>query len=188
MLEEIIKVDHQLFQFINTGLSNVFFDWLMPLLRNKYVWIPLYIAIIFFVIRSYKIAGVYCVLALALSVGVSDYVSASVFKPAFDRLRPCRTVELEGKVISRVSCGTGKSFPSTHAADHFAIALFIFTLFRFKWKYVAVGFLIWAFLICFAQVYVGVHFPLDVFAGGLFGALVGFSGASQFKKYTHFQA
>lgn len=188
MLEEIIRLDHQLFQAINTGLSNPFFDWLMPILRNKYTWIPLYVAIIFFAIRAYKVKGLYFVIFLAATVGLADFGSASVIKPIFKRDRPCNEVAFQSNVISRVPCGSGKSFPSTHASDHFSIAMFLVMIFGRKWKYFTAISVFWAAIICFAQVYVGVHFPVDVTVGMFFGALVGYAMAKLFLKYVPFTA
>jgi membrane-associated phospholipid phosphatase len=85
-------------------------------------------------------------------------------------------------VISRVPCGLGYSFPSTHATDHFALATFLCLIFYRRWKWVGIAALIWAAIICFAQVYVGVHFPVDVTAGALYGALVGWLFVLGFRK------
>lgn len=188
MLEEIIRLDHEVFQAINTGISNVFFDWLMPILRNKYTWIPLYIGIIFFAIKAYKLKGLYFVLFLAATVGIADFGSASIIKPMVNRDRPCREMAFKAQVISRVHCGSGKSFPSTHATDHFSIAIFLVVIFRKKWKYFTAIAVFWATIISFAQVYVGVHFPIDVTAGALLGSLIGYSIAKLFLKYIPFKA
>lgn len=188
MLDEIIRLDHQLFQAINTGLSNAFFDWLMPILRNKYTWIPLYIAIIVFAIRAYKVKGLYFVIFLAATVGMADFGSASIIKPLVKRDRPCNELAFQSQVISRVPCGSGKSFPSTHASDHFSIALFLVVIFRKKWRYFTAIALFWAAIISFAQVYVGVHFPVDITVGMLFGSLIGFLMAKLFLKYVPFKA
>lgn len=183
MIEQLIQLDHQIFFAINNGLSNSFFDFLMPILRNKYVWIPLYVAIIFFSIKLYKKQGLYLVLFLAAAVGIADYGSASILKPAFQRVRPCNNVELKGDVIARVSCGSGKSFPSTHASDHFSIAVFLITIFYRKWKSILPIGILWAGAISFAQVYVGVHFPVDITVGALFGSLIGYIVAKVYQKY-----
>lgn len=182
MIEEIIKLDQQLFHAINTGLSNTFFDWLMPILRNKYTWIPLYIIIIAEAIKTYKLKGIYLVLFLTAAVGLADFGSSSILKPAFNRTRPCNDIEIQPTMTVRVTCGSGKSFPSTHASDHFAIAIFLITIFYKKWKFITPIAVIWAFLICFAQVYVGVHYPIDVTVGMLFGSLIGFIIAKLFIK------
>ena len=182
MIEDFLKLDQQLFHAINTGLSNVFFDWLMPILRNKYTWVPLYIFIIAFAIKTYKLKGLYLTLFLAVTVGIADFGSSSILKPTFNRLRPCNDIEIQKTVIARVPCGLGKSFPSTHASDHFAIAIFLIMIFYKKWKPIISIAIIWAFLICFAQVYVGVHYPFDVIVGMLFGSLIGFFMAKLFIK------
>lgn len=180
MLDKILQLDHQLFYAINTGLSNVFFDMLMPILRNKLTWIPLYIAIIILLIKTYKSKGVVLIFTLIVCVGFADYSSASLIKKAVKRPRPCNESSFKAQVNMLVSCGTGYSLPSTHATDHFAIAVFLIILFQKKIKYISVIFLSWAFLISFAQVYVGVHFPLDVISGALYGTLIGWCFASFF--------
>ncbi len=174
MMEELIKIDHHLFHAINTGLSNAFFDWLMPILRNKAVWIPLYVFILVFFIKKYRLEGFYLILFFAAAVGIADYGSASLIKPFVRRDRPCQEVGFKAQVITRVDCGSGKSFPSSHASDHFAMAIFMITIFYKKWKPIIPIGILWAGAISFAQVYVGVHFPADVISGMLIGAFIGF--------------
>ena len=84
MIEELIKIDQQLFHVINTASSNTFFDCLMPILRNKYTWIPLYIIIIGFALKTFKLKGLYFLIFLAAAAGMADYGSASVLKPTFN--------------------------------------------------------------------------------------------------------
>ncbi|WP_256012416.1 phosphatase PAP2 family protein [Desertivirga xinjiangensis] len=180
MLEQLINFDHQLFKAINVGLTNPFFDWLMPLLRNRYFWAPLYFFLIIFLIRNYKKAGVICILFLLITFGIADYVSASVIKPSIERLRPCNEPGFNTEIIARVVCGSGFSFPSTHATNHFAIAMFLSVVFSRRWKWIWLVSFLWAFSIIFAQVYVGVHFPVDVTCGALLGCLVGYLTATVF--------
>ncbi len=172
MLDQLLQLDHQLFQAINQGLSNAFFDVLMPIVRNRYTWVPLYLLLAFVWVKQYGKTGLWMVLFLVLCFGISDYTSSSIIKPAVARIRPCN--ELNAIVTARVDCGTGYSFPSSHAANHFALALFFIVLFYPKWKPVLPLALLWASAIGFAQIYVGVHFPIDILAGSLLGALVGY--------------
>lgn len=183
MPEQLLQLDRHLFYFINHDLSNPFFDWLMPLLRNARFWIPLYIFIIGFCIYKYRKVGVIIVLMLAASAGVADFVSASIIKPAIQRVRPCRDPITANADIPRVPCGTGYSFPSTHASDHFAMAAFMSMVFNRRWRWIWWVSMLWAASICFAQVYVSVHFPIDVMGGALFGLIVGFGIAQLFKKF-----
>lgn len=182
MLEHLIQLDRQLFHFINHDLGNPFFDWLMPLLRNTRFWIPLYVFILVFCIWKYRKAGVIIVILFALSAGFADFTSVHVMKNTVQRLRPCRDPVVSPTDVSRVSCGTGYSFPSTHAADHFAMAVFISLVFCRKWRWIWLWALLWAASISFAQIYVGVHFPIDVTAGALYGSLVGWLFYILFKK------
>jgi undecaprenyl-diphosphatase len=165
MLDQLIQLDHQLFQAINQGLSNAFFDVLMPILRNRYTWVPLYLFLAFVWVKKFGKTGLWMVLFLVLCFGISDYTSSSIIKPAVARIRPCNELN---------AMGTGYSFPSSHAANHFALALFFIVLFYPKWKPVLTLSLLWASAIGFAQIYVGVHFPIDILAGSLLGALVGY--------------
>ncbi len=173
MFNQLIQFDHQLFLGINQGLSNAFFDWLMPLLRNRYFWAPLYLFLIVFLPRHYGKAGYLCILFLLLTFALSDFTSSSLIKPLAGRLRPCNEPGFNQEINSLVACGTGYSFPSSHATNHFALAVFLITVFFKSWKPILPLGLLWAASIAFAQVYVGVHFPLDIFAGALLGSLIG---------------
>ncbi|MFD1630811.1 phosphatase PAP2 family protein [Pseudopedobacter beijingensis] len=187
MIDQIIHFDQEIFFFVNKSLANGFFDWLMPILRNKYVWIPLYIFIIAFCTWKYRIKGLYIILFLSACVGFADFTSAKVLKPTFDRLRPCNDEWVKPQMIARVTCGSGKSFPSTHATDHFAIAVFLIGIFYRRWKPIMTIGIIWAASISFAQVYVGVHYPIDITVGALYGSLIGYIFARLFMKYIGFQ-
>jgi len=180
MFDQLIQLDHQAFLGINQGLANPFFDWIMPLLRNRFFWIPLYFFLIVFLARHYKKFGWICVLFLLITFAISDFVSASMIKPIFERLRPCNEIGFREDIRSLVHCGGGFSFPSSHATNHFAIGVFLIVVFAHRWKPIIPLALGWAFSISFAQVYVGVHFPIDVTVGALLGSLVGYVVGSTF--------
>jgi undecaprenyl-diphosphatase len=174
MIDQLLALDRELFFFINSHLSNSFLDWVMPWFRKPLFWAPLYIFLIVFFIKEYKIKGLYLIGFLLLTVAIADFSSASIIKPMFQRLRPCNDVSLAGQIHVRVACGKGFSFVSSHATNHFAIALFLIGTFASRWRWIIAVSLIWATLISFAQVYVGVHYPIDVLCGGLLGALIGY--------------
>ena len=174
MLEQLIQFDQNLFFTINHGLSNSFFDWLMPALRNRFFWTPLYLFIIIFSIRTYGKQGWIMILFLALTFGCTDFISSSLIKPTVQRLRPCNDPEIKSDVKNLVDCGSGYSFPSSHASNHFGLAVFLIVLFFSKWKLILPMGLLWAASISFAQVYVGVHYPIDILAGAMLGGMIGF--------------
>jgi membrane-associated phospholipid phosphatase len=173
MIESLHNLDVELFLKINRGLSNGFFDWLLPFLRNRYFWSPLYLFIIIFCIKQYKKKGLYIIGGLLLTFALGDTISAKLIKPFVYRLRPCNDPSLADLMISRVGCGSGYSFPSAHATNHFGIAVFLIVLFYPKWKPILPLALFWAFAVAFAQVYVGVHYPIDTLAGAGLGTLIG---------------
>ena len=174
MLEQLIQFDQNLFFTINHGLSNSFFDWLMPALRNRFFWTPLYLFIIIFLIRNYGKKGWIMILFLGLTFGCTDFISSSLIKPTVQRLRPCNDPEIKSDVKNLIDCGSGFSFPSSHASNHFGLAVFLIMMFYPKWKLILPIGLLWAASISFAQVYVGVHYPIDILAGAMLGGMIGF--------------
>jgi len=174
MLEQLIQFDQNLFFTINHGLSNSFFDWLMPALRNRFFWTPLYLFIIIFSIRTYGKQGWIMILFLGLTFGCTDFISSSLIKPTVQRLRPCNDPEIKSDVKNLIDCGSGYSFPSSHASNHFGLAVFLIMMFFQKWRLILPIGLLWAASISFAQVYVGVHYPVDILTGAMLGGMIGF--------------
>lgn len=169
MLDSLINLDEALFQWINSGIANSFFDTSMVLLRNKLFWIPLYLFLLIFISYNFQSSKWKIYLSIGIMILVSDTLSSKVIKPAVQRARPCQIEYLQPEI--RIPCGSGYSFTSSHATNHFALAGYFFLLFGFtKWRY---AFFIWAGLVSFAQIYVGQHFPLDILGGMMLGLIIG---------------
>jgi membrane-associated phospholipid phosphatase len=183
MFDALQQLDRQWFIAVNTGLSNPFFDLLMPILRNPPTWIPLYVFIIGYSIYRYRKTGLYFVLGIVLTFAITDGISAGLLKHWIKRVRPCNDVSMQAHVISRIGCCSGYSFPSAHAFNHFAIALFIAVVLGSRYRWIWPVGLLWAASISFAQVYVGVHYPIDVTVGGIMGAGFGTVFAMLYNKY-----
>ena len=172
-METIHIVDRTLFQFFHLGLQNEFFDWVMPLLRNKYIWFPLYIGILAFIATNFSwYRAYYYIVFIIFSVLITDFVSGNVLKKTFQRERPCWTEYSKIHVEERVTCSPSFSFPSAHAANHFGLALMLSILLFVGRRKIQFVFFSWAFVISFAQVYVGLHYPFDILAGSLLGVLL----------------
>lgn len=172
-MEAILEFDQTIFFLINNDGHNSFLDAIMPYWRDKYTWIPFYLALAIFVIYKFKAKGLYLILALALTVGIADTISSKIIKKSVQRLRPCNDTQINQQVKLLVRCGGGYSFTSSHATNHFAVALFLIGTLgrifrRIKWPL-----LFWAATIAIGQVYVGVHYPLDILVGGTIGSLIG---------------
>jgi undecaprenyl-diphosphatase len=156
----------------------------MPWIRTSNNWIPLYIVLLAYIIYKWRINAWKWVLLALLNVGLTDQISSSIFKPLFHRLRPCADPEIMHQ--SRLlldHCSGGFSFTSSHAANHFGIAVFIVMTLQLLLKNYRFIFLVWAAMIAYAQVYVGVHFPMDVFFGALIGIFVGYFNGKLFLKW-----
>lgn len=176
MMETILQWDSTLFQAINHGWSSNILDFLLPAARNKYIWIPLYVLAISWIIFNFTVKQwIYIFVFIALAIFASDTISSELIKKKVKRPRPCAELSMEPAAIQRIHCGGGYSFTSSHATNHFCIAAFMVVLFgpyMKRWKYL---WWIWAAIVSIAQVYVGAHYPLDIFFGALLGGMIGAS-------------
>lgn len=172
-MEQLIAADQFLFELINGQAHNGVLDWLMPIWREKSTWIPLYVALAAFVGYKYRLQGLYLLLALALAVGLADTVSSKIIKPSVHRLRPCNDPALKDEVQLLVHCGSGYSFTSSHASNHFAVAAFLSLTLGLHYRRIRLPLYLWAASIALGQVYVGVHYPLDIFIGAILGIIIG---------------
>ncbi|TKC03975.1 phosphatase PAP2 family protein [Pedobacter frigoris] len=181
MIESLQQFDAELFLKIHRGLSNPIFDWLLPLMRNRFFWAPLYLFILVFCFIEYKKKGWYIIGMLLFTFAIGDMLASRLIKPLIGRLRPCNELTLADDIIHRVPCGSGYSFPSAHATNHFAIAIFLIFVFYDKWKPILPVGLAWAFIIAFSQIYVGVHYPIDVMVGSVLGIIIGLCTSKLYK-------
>lgn len=181
-MTSLLQLDEYLFYIINKDWQNPFLDAIMPIWREKSTWIFLYVFLAVFVIYKFKIKGLYLILTLALLVGVCDNVSSQLIKKNVRRVRPCNDATLEEKPHLIISCGSGYSFPSTHAANHFAVATFLSLTLGQYYKRIKIPLYFWAASIAFGQVYVGVHYPLDILGGALIGILFAYLFAKLYWK------
>ncbi|MAV16150.1 MAG: phosphatase PAP2 family protein [Candidatus Marinimicrobia bacterium] len=166
MIELLNHIDKKIFYFFNTSISNSIFDIFMPIVTNQDIWtIPILILIFYLAYKGGRI-GKSCILLLIIAVGLSDYISASILKPYFERLRPSHA-NLD-EIIILMGKGGKYGFVSSHAANIFAAC----TVLGFFYKKYKIQFLFIAYLISFSRVYVGVHYPGDVLFGGILGYLL----------------
>ena len=175
---EILTYDEALFRMVNGAWRHDILDTILPLARNKIVWIPLYVFIASFMLENFKLKGLYWVVFAISLLGVSDFVSSKLIKKNIKRERPCQNEGLKDTLHLRVACGSGYSFTSSHASNHFTIATFIFFTLGAIFRWIKIPVLLWAGMISYAQVYVGVHYPLDVICGALLGIFIATIGAA----------
>ncbi|MEO7308666.1 MAG: phosphatase PAP2 family protein [Ferruginibacter sp.] len=177
-MQQLIHLDKELFKLVNGQWTNSFFDWIGPWLRNSTVWVPLYLFLFLFLLINFKKDGLWIVIFAIITIAITDPVSSKILKPYFNRVRPCNDPDMISIVRYFLHYRPGNgSFPSSHAANHFAMAMYFYaTLKRYFGKW-ALLFFVWASIIGYAQVYVGVHYPFDVLGGAVFGCLVGYGTA-----------
>jgi undecaprenyl-diphosphatase len=184
MLKKIIEIDQYLFLKINRDSRNAAFDWAMPFIRESKFWLPLYLFLLVFVVVNFGKKAYWWIFFAASTAITTDLISSRIFKPLFGRPRPCMDPDFAVNVRLLANyCGSNGSFTSSHASNHFGMAMFCFMTFRHFAPKAVYLFFIWAAIICLAQVYVGVHYPTDILGGALIGLLAGwFSGNYHNKK------
>lgn len=167
-MDWILKIDTQIFLAIN-GWHNELWDGIMWWISGKTTWWPFYLLLLAFMTWKLKWRLVPVLLFIILVITLADQTSVHLFKNVFMRLRPCHEPSLDG-LVHQVNnkCGGQYGFISSHAANSFALAFFVIRWIRKRWFTALM--VIWAALVAYSRVYLGVHYPGDVLAGALWGA------------------
>lgn len=172
VLTALNDLDSSLLLAVN-GWHSEWADAFMYTFSGKLIWVPMYAAILYVVVKnfSWKVM-LFCLLGIALSITLADQVGASLIRPLVGRLRPANLDNPLSEMVHVVNDYRGGryGFPSCHAANSFALAFFLFYLFRNR---VFTGFImVWAAVNCYSRAYLGVHYPGDLLVGMLLGFLV----------------
>lgn len=175
MIDKLSKLDQEIFLWFNSH-HTPFMDNVMVFISGKLEWIPLYALLLFFVYRKYNKATLWVLIGAALVVTLADQSSVHLFKNVVQRYRPCHNLDI-GHLVHIVNgkCGGRYGFVSSHAANTFGIATFLGFLLKYKFKsYPLTLLLLWAALVSYSRVYLGVHYTGDIFVGALLGVLIGY--------------
>jgi len=172
MLDFLLELDTKLFLFLN-GLNTPFWDVVMYQVSEKEFWYPFYGILIVVMVWRYKWNAIATLLFIALLITLSDQLSVKAFKEVFERYRPTHNPEIKDIVHTvRGYRGGDFGFVSSHAANTFAMAYFTSRLFTNR--YYTWCIFIWAALVSYSRIYLGVHYPLDILGGALLGIALGY--------------
>ncbi len=178
MIEEILKLDSKLFLYLNNlGTSKFDIFWISLSKIEANILMYLFLFLLFFYnqkIRPKLIYIFYFFFVITLMIIITDQ-GANIFKDSFQRLRPCYNESIIDSLrLVKENCGGKYGFFSAHASNSFSLAIFFGLLFINRIRYIIMITIVYASLISYSRIYIGVHYPIDIIFGSFFGIFVGF--------------
>lgn len=173
MLDSLLQIDDELLIFLN-NLGTVEWDGFWLFITNKYSAIPLYILLLYVTFKHYGLKKtLISVIFVGIMITFSDQTS-NLFKFGFMRLRPCHDESISHLIrLVKENCGGLYAYFSAHAANAMAIAVFFSLILKSKFKMIVPILVIWALMVAYSRIYIGVHYPFDVLTGMFFGVFYG---------------
>lgn len=174
-MDSLVELDKELLLLLNSFHT----PWLDPImfwLTKTIVWLPLYLFLLYLSIKEYKKQTWIVLVGIGVTILLGDQITSGFMKPFFERLRPSQEPSLEGLIHLVNGYKGGRfGFASGHAANTFGTATFFFLVFKDRYPLMKWIFL-WAALMTYTRIYLGVHYPGDILVGGLIGCLIGWIG------------
>lgn len=172
-MELLDSLDSRIFLFFN-GMHTPFTDSFMQLFSGRFIWVWLYGALLFMVVKSFSIKkSAVVIIGIALAITLADQTCATLIRPMCERLRPSNPANPLSEFTHIVDGyrGGAYGFPSCHAANSFALAVFMSLLFGIRRFSVAI--FAWAAVNSYSRICLGVHYPGDLLVGAIIGSAIG---------------
>lgn len=171
MLDLIKSIDREILLAVNHS-GNDFLDKVMVLISHRFTWIPFYLLLSVLIFKNYRHQLIYVLIAAAFLIFLSDQLSVFI-KNAVQRYRPCYHGEISPLLNQPDGCGGLYGFPSSHAANTAALALFLILFFKSNRKLMSAMMITYCLVVGYSRIYLGRHYVTDVVAGWIVGAACG---------------
>ncbi len=173
-MNTLLELDKQVLYFLN-GSDSLFLDSVIVTLTNGLTWIPLYVCLIYLVIKNKEsVFQILLTLGFAtLCILITAGLTNLIVKPWVGRLRPCMDPSIK-YLIDTIYGYVSRdfSFWSAHAANTSSVTVFVSLLVREKKLLIAM--IMWCLVNCYSRMYLGLHYPSDILCGLLFGITMAF--------------
>ena len=175
LLKELLELDREWLLHVN-HMNTPWLDPVMYWITKTLFWLPLYLYLFYLIYKNYKKESWMVFIGLVITIVLADQITSSIMKPYFARLRPSQEPSLR-ELLHLVNNYTGGryGFASSHAANTFGAATFCWLIFRLRYRWIGLLFL-WATVMTYSRLYLGVHYPGDILVGALVGILSALAG------------